>query len=204
MSAANSKGAELSVAAAMTTASHPRPWESRQAATDHTDDIAKPRPGIADSVQGDGAERSVAGFVIADALRNFCDQIAWHGVQFGMIGNPGTGHGDMIADAEFTFQSGADGNHLAGGRIAERQRFIEPGHHGFPGVHKAFFFRLFKNLADQVRARLRFPGEAFTGKIDHHAFGAGGYQRRPGAHQKTPRAHFRCGHVLKCQLAGFS
>src|SRR6185437_6373240 len=104
-----------------------------EADADDGDDVAQRRLKIAYRMHRDGGERGEARLLVADIVRDGRREAARDEIELGMVGEAGAGDGDALPDAEGAFEPGADGDDLAGGRVAEGQRLVEPRQHGAEG-----------------------------------------------------------------------
>ena len=101
-----------------------------QTDADHRRGIAKLKAEVADRVQRDRRESAEACFFVVDVVRNRCRKAVRHKVDLGVVGVPGAGHSYALADTKPPFSALAHRFDNAGGRITERQRFVEPRGHG--------------------------------------------------------------------------
>ena len=74
--------------------------QADQAEAHHDDGLAERRRRLPHALQRDGAERDEARVLVVDAGGHAHAEVLRHGVDLGVIGEPGAGAGDAVAERE--------------------------------------------------------------------------------------------------------
>ena len=142
----------------------------------HDEPLAQRRRRDPHPLQGDRAERDEARVLVVDAGRDRHRQVLRDRVDLRMVGEPGAGAGDAVADRDAGHPA-ADLDHLAGEAVAERDRRIELGKHLFQCRPDAVALHVAQDAADEIGTRHGLAGERRLGELHELLLGAGADER---------------------------
>ena len=174
--------------------------DAHEAKADDRDRLAEAHLALAHALQRDCADRRARGVRETHAVGNPGDQVARHGIAFGVVREARAAAGHAVADGEPAVAPGFDDDARAG--IAEGNGLVELRLHLLQRREDPLGLHLAQNLPDLIGHLQRLADQALPGEFGEHALRPRAHEARRRQHDRALRRAQRRRHVRQPHLAG--